>query len=75
MNQENEEAIKEYKVLQFLGGKVQPFEQWISEEMPLTIYLNGVDMSTMLCSPVDQKYLVMGFLVSEGMIRGIEYIG
>lgn len=74
MNQEHDEAIKKYEVLQFEGGKIQHFETWISEEMPLTVYLNGKEMTTMLCSPVDQKYLVMGFLVSEGMIHNIEDI-
>lgn len=74
MKQENEEAIKKYEVIRFEAGVEQPSIQWISEEMPLTIYLNGVDTTTMLCSPVDQKYLVMGFLVSEGMIGSIEDI-
>ncbi|SEJ30354.1 FdhD protein [Propionispira arboris] len=68
------DAIKTYEVLRFKHGTIQEVKQMISEEMPLTVYLNGKEMTTMLCSPVDQKYLVIGFLISEGMVQRIEDI-
>lgn len=74
MKKNKAEAIKKYEIVQYCQNTMEATEQLISEEMPLTIYLNGEEMTTMLCSPVDQRPLVMGFLVSEGMIRSIEDI-
>lgn len=37
-------------------------------ELPLTVFLNGKELVTVLCSPVDLEYLVMGILESEGII-------
>jgi len=74
MEQGQIEAIQKYEAIQFKDGIFTKTNQWISEEMPLTVYLNGKETTTMLCSPVDQKYLIIGFLVSEGMIQQIEDI-
>ncbi len=41
----------------------------ISEEMPLTLYLNGKEIVTMLCTPSEEEELALGFVVSEGMIK------
>jgi len=68
------EAIQTYEVTQFKNNEFSESKQLISEEMPLTIYLNGKETTTMLCSPVDQKYLVIGFLISEGMVQQLEDI-
>ena len=38
-------------------------------EYPLTIILNEKELITLLCSPKDLKYLVVGFLYSEGIIK------
>lgn len=43
----------------------------ISEEMPLTLYLNGKEIVTMLCTPAEERELALGFVVSEGMIGDI----
>jgi FdhD protein len=47
-------------------------QEFVSEETPLTLYLNGKELITMLCSPVEQRYLALGFLISEGMIADIK---
>jgi FdhD protein len=74
MEQGKVEAIQTYEVTQFKNNEFSESKQLISEEMPLTVYLNGKETTTMLCSPVDQKYLVIGFLISEGMVQSIEDI-
>ncbi len=43
-------------------------------EVPLTIVVNDKELVTLLCSPVDLKYLVLGFLQSEGLIKGKDEI-
>lgn len=44
----------------------------VAEEIPLTIFLNGKEIVTVLCSPIEERYLALGFLVSEGMIGKID---
>ena len=74
MEREKIEAIQIYEGVLFENNQFHQSKQMISEEMPLSVSLNGKDMTTMLCSPVDQKYLVIGFLISEGMIERPEDI-
>jgi FdhD protein len=41
----------------------------VIREFPLTVFVNGQELVTLLCSPTNQKYLVVGFLLSEGFIN------
>ena len=43
-------------------------EDIVIREFPLTIFLNGKELVTLLCSPTNQRYLAVGFLVSEGLV-------
>ncbi|MHB8771240.1 MAG: formate dehydrogenase accessory sulfurtransferase FdhD [Syntrophales bacterium] len=43
--------------------------EWVAREFPLTIFLNGEQLVTVLCSPGELEALAVGFLYSEGMIR------
>ena len=45
-------------------------EDTVVREFPLTIFLNNQELVTLLCSPTDLKYLAVGFLASEGLIKG-----
>lgn len=49
-------------------------EDWVAQEFPLTIFLNGQELATLLCSPKDLQYLAVGFLYSEGFIETKEEI-
>ena len=40
----------------------------VVKELPLTIFLNGRELVTTLCSPVSLDYLVVGILASEGLL-------
>ncbi|MFC2031866.1 formate dehydrogenase accessory sulfurtransferase FdhD [Chloroflexota bacterium] len=55
-------------------GIRQDTEDSVIKEMPLTITLNNRELVTLLCSPHDLKYLAIGFLSSEGLIRTKEEI-
>ncbi len=41
----------------------------VTRELPLTIFLNKRELVTLLCSPMDLKYLAVGFLSSEGLVK------
>jgi FdhD protein len=43
----------------------------ISEEVPLTIEVNGRELATLLCSPEHLKNLVTGFLFTNGLIQNL----
>jgi len=46
----------------------------VVREFPFTIILNGEELATTLCTPEKLKYLAIGFLASEGLIRSREDI-
>ncbi len=44
----------------------------VTIEAPVTIYLNGDELVTLLCTPEKLEFLALGFLRSEGMLAGID---
>ena len=54
------------------GKKVN--EDLVIRELPLTIILNKQEIVTLLCSPLDLKYLAVGFLLSEGLLNAKDEI-
>jgi len=49
-------------------------EDLVTRELPLTIILNNRELVTLLCSPTDLKYLAIGFLSSEGLVKSKDEI-
>ncbi len=55
-------------------------EEWRREttaapcEMPLTIFINGQETVTILCTPTKLTHLVLGFLYSEGIITNLREV-
>jgi len=45
-------------------------EDVVVREFSLTIILNNKDLVTLLCSPTSLKYLAVGFLLSQRLIKG-----
>jgi FdhD protein len=43
----------------------------VSEEVPMTITVNGRELATLLCSPNDLDNLVTGFLYTSGLLQDI----
>ena len=46
----------------------------VTEEIPLTMYLNGKELLRFLCSPANLQELSAGFLYSAGLIKSINDI-
>jgi FdhD protein len=46
----------------------------VAEEVPLTVYLNGQEVATLLSSPSHWEELAAGFLFSQGVIKSAEDI-
>ncbi|MBU3955757.1 formate dehydrogenase accessory sulfurtransferase FdhD [bacterium] len=49
-------------------------KDFVTDEAPLTIELDGSELVTLLCSPFDIKELSIGFLYSSGIIKSVEDI-
>jgi FdhD protein len=46
----------------------------VIEESLVSIYVNGQELATVMCSPIDQEALAIGFLYNEGVITSIDEI-
>jgi FdhD protein len=55
-------------------GRIET-EDTVVRELPLTIFLNGKEIMTLLCSPSALDALAVGFLFSEGIIINRDAIG
>ena len=63
-----------YQIVKIDGQDIIRTSEAVVEEMPLTIYLNGKELVTMLAAAGEEKYLVIGFLATEGIIQTIQDI-
>lgn len=60
------------EILKVKGENVKSEQDILIVEYPFTVFLNGQEIITMLCSPAQLKELSIGFLFSEGFIEDIE---
>ncbi|MBS4177293.1 formate dehydrogenase accessory sulfurtransferase FdhD [Lederbergia citrea] len=64
------EKIKnELKAIKFNGSQLIETVDVAAIEFPLTVYVDGEEFATIVCSPTGLEQLVIGFLASEGIIR------
>ena len=64
MTKDNRAVIVE-NIVKITQDQTEIVRDYVIEEMPLTVFLNGQELVTMLCSPGDEYYLVLGFLSLE----------
>ncbi|HET7011379.1 MAG TPA: formate dehydrogenase accessory sulfurtransferase FdhD [Anaerolineales bacterium] len=62
---------QEYRPGQSVRPDWSPVEAEVIEEALVTIYLNGQELATIMCTPRDQTALALGFLKNEGLIQGM----
>ncbi|MDP4146806.1 MAG: formate dehydrogenase accessory sulfurtransferase FdhD [Bacillota bacterium] len=60
------------KVVKIEQGEVSPADELLVYEYPLTIFLNGKKLATLLCSPEKLKELTLGFLRTERLIASLK---
>ena len=46
----------------------------IPKEAPLSIYVNGIELATVMCTPEQQEALALGFLANEDLIVGMDEV-
>jgi FdhD protein len=63
-----------YPVIKAKGTVTEFALECVAEESPLTVFLNGEEIGTVLCSPTQPEELTLGFLFMEGFIRSAQDI-
>ena len=61
-------------IYRYDNGRFEQFDRPVVREQPLTIFVNGVEMATFLCTPDKLDYLTVGFLAFEGFIHRLDEI-
>lgn len=59
----------EIKAYKYDGSQLIEIVDVAAIEFPLTVYIDGEEFATIVCSPANLVQLVIGFLASEGIIR------
>ncbi len=55
-------------------GNISCIDEAVAREYLVTIFLNGQELVTLLCSPDNLEYLAAGFLSSEGLLKSKDEI-
>ncbi len=56
------------------SGTIQKVEDYVAEETPIPIFIGGKHYATLICTPRDLKELVLGHLLSEGLVKTVKEI-
>jgi FdhD protein len=62
---------KKYVITKLYNGIVKSEEDEVITEYPVTLYINGVEFVSLICTPRSITELVTGFLFSEGIINSL----
>ncbi len=60
--------------LTYKSGRIEQVKGEVVREQPLTIYVNGKKFITLLCSPLQLDWLVVGYLWIEKVIGGLDEV-
>ena len=56
------------------GDSVEVTQGGVIAESLLSLFVNGQELATLMCSPVDQEMLALGFLFNEGVIDSLNEV-
>ena len=62
------------RAVRLKAGRAEGVDELVAEERPLTVYVDGEELATLVASPTDLEELLVGFLTSEGVIAGPDEI-
>jgi len=69
-----EDELERFPVLRFAKEGRSNAELAVAKEFLFTIFLNGQELATLICSPGNLRYLAVGFLASEGLLHSKDEI-
>lgn len=71
---EREPGALPYKYWTVLNDEVEVTDGGVIEEGLVSLYVNGQELATLMCSPIDQESLALGFLYNEGVIQALDEV-
>ena len=63
--------ISKQNIVLYEEGVMQQGYTMIVNEAFLTVFLNGLEIATLVCSPIAYRELAVGFLLSEGLLQDL----
>lgn len=57
--------------LRYEGGRLAPATGHVVQEKLVRLHVNGRELTALMCTPQNLDHLALGFLRSEGLIRGL----
>ncbi len=63
--------IGKVPIIRVAKGEINKTEDVVAKESSLTIILDDQEIATLRCSPANQEYLALGFLLSQNLINSI----
>lgn len=70
----NVEGIVSAVYRRFTGDGWETVDSGVPDESALSIYVNGAELATFMCTPVQQDALALGFLANEGLIATMDEV-
>lgn len=67
-------STEKISIIRLHGDNCEKIDDEVTVEKPFTIYVNGEEFITLLCSGNGEEHLMVGFLASEGLIKKVEDI-
>jgi FdhD protein len=67
-------ASRSLSYSRYTATDVTTMEKEVVREAPVTMYVNGMELITFLCTPHNLRYLALGFLYLEGIIGGLDEV-
>lgn len=68
------EPTYNYNITKVKGGRKLTFEDTLIREIKLDIVVNGEKIASLMATPVDQKALTVGYLISENILNSVKDI-
>lgn len=58
-----------HQIIKVDENSCREIDDLVVRETALTVYVNSKEVATLVCSPWDQKFLAVGFLCAEGILK------
>ena len=67
-------TFEKVQIIKIIQGQTETIQDTVVTETPLTIWLNGSVLATIICTPSHHRELAAGFLFSERIVTGMDDI-
>lgn len=64
-----EGTLKHRGIVRIRAGRAEAVEDPVAVEAAVTLYVNDIEVATLLCTPTDLEDLGVGFLLGEGVLN------